>query len=146
MSNWMIWFAAACVLLAAEMATGTFYLLMIAIGAVVGGVAALIGMSGTMQCLLAAIVALAATAILWRSRFGRKPLIDAAHDPDVNLDIGQNLEIGEWRTGPDAPARARVMYRGALWDVELAAGSDAVAGNFTIREVRGNCLIVANRR
>jgi len=37
MSDWMIWFAAACVLVIAEMATGTFYLLMIAIGAAAGG-------------------------------------------------------------------------------------------------------------
>ncbi|HWT70595.1 MAG TPA: NfeD family protein [Oxalicibacterium sp.] len=145
MSNWMIWFAAACVLLVAEMATGTFYLLMIAIGAAVGGIVALGGANGTLQCVLAAVVAVAATAILWRSRFGRKSAIDAAHDPDVNLDIGQNVEVGEWRIGPDAPARARVMYRGAMWDVELAAG-DAVAGSFMIREVRGNRLIVVNSR
>ncbi|HTH45332.1 MAG TPA: NfeD family protein [Oxalicibacterium sp.] len=144
MSNWMIWFAAASVLLVAEMATGTFYLLMIAIGAAVGGIAALSGMSGSGQCILAAVVAVVATGMLRRSRFGRTTSIDAAHDPDVNLDIGQKLEVREWHIVSGAPPRARVMYRGALWDVELAAGGDALAGSFVIKEVRGNCLIVAN--
>ena len=51
MTDWMIWFAAACVLVILEMATGTFYLLMIAIGAAAGGIAALSGVAGTGQCL-----------------------------------------------------------------------------------------------
>jgi membrane protein implicated in regulation of membrane protease activity len=144
MTDWMIWFAVACVLLAAEMATGTFYLLMIAIGAAVGGLAALVGMHGTWQCVLAAIVALVATVVLRRSGFGRIPQIDAARDPDVNLDVGQSIVVDEWRTGGEAASTARVMYRGALWDVELAAGQQAVAGSFVIREVRGNRLIVVN--
>ena len=36
------------------------------------------------------------------------------------------------------------MYRGAQWDVELAPGSAAAAGEFKIVEVRGSRLIVAN--
>jgi membrane protein implicated in regulation of membrane protease activity len=144
MTDWMIWFAVACVLLAAEMATGTFYLLMIAIGAAVGGLAALAGIHGTWQCVLAAIVALIATVVLRRSRFGRISSIDAARDPDVNLDVGQNIFVDEWRHSGDAAPTARVMYRGAMWDVELAAGQQAVAGGYVIREVRGNRLIVVN--
>jgi membrane protein implicated in regulation of membrane protease activity len=142
MTHWMIWFAAACVLLIAEMATGTFYLLMIAIGAAVGGLAALGGMNGVVQSVLAAVVALIATAVLRRSRFGTA-VVDAARDPDVNPDIGQSIVVAEWSS--NAPHTARVMYRGALWDVELAVGGDARAGNFVIREVRGNRLIVADR-
>jgi hypothetical protein len=41
--------------------------------------------------------------------------------------------------------KARVMYRGAMWDVELEAGAAAQPGSFIIREVRGNRLIVANK-
>jgi membrane protein implicated in regulation of membrane protease activity len=144
MTHWMIWFAAACVLLIAEMATGTFYLLMIAIGAAVGGLAALGGMNGVVQSVLAAVVALIATAVLRRSRFGRTAAVDAARDPDVNPDIGQSIVVAEWSS--NAPPTARVMYRGALWDVELAVGGDARAGNFVIREVRGNRLIVVSNR
>ncbi len=144
MTDWMIWFAVACVLIILEMATGTFYLFMIAIGAVAGGIAALSGASGTWQCILAAVIAAVATFALRRSRFGRSGNLDASRDPDVNLDIGQALEVAEWRNVPGAASVARVMYRGALWDVELADGGTAVAGQFRIQEVQGNRLVVIN--
>jgi len=142
MSDWMIWFAAACVLVIAEMATGTFYLLMIAIGAAAGGLAALAGVSGTTECLIAAVTAAIATTALRRSRFGRTAKVDAARDPAVNLDIGQTLSVDQWTTSGNGTSNARVMYRGALWDVELASGSEATAGQFVVQEVRGSCLIV----
>lgn len=144
MSDWMIWFAVACVLIILEMATGTFYLLMIAIGAVAGGIVALSGAGGTWQCIFAAVIAAVATFALRRSRFGQRENIDAARDPGINLDIGQTLEVGEWRNVSGATSSARVMYRGALWDVELASGGIAVAGQFRIQEVQGNRLIVTN--
>jgi membrane protein implicated in regulation of membrane protease activity len=146
MADWMIWFAAACGLIIAEMATGTFYLLMIAIGAGVGGVAALLGIGGSEQCVIAAVVAAIATAGLRRSRFGRSIRIDASRDPAVNLDIGQTLEVGEWHTVSASESHARVMYRGAQWDVELAPGGTAVPGTFIILQVRGSRLIVINQQ
>ncbi len=39
--------------------------------------------------------------------------------------------------------RARVQYRGAEWDVELAPPAPATGGEFRIVEVRGNVLVVA---
>ncbi len=144
MTDWMIWFAVACVLIILEMATGTFYLLMIAIGAVVGGIVALSGADGTWQCILAAVIAAVATFALRRSRFGRSENLDASRDPSVNLDIGQTLEVTEWHHVAGAVSTARVMYRGASWDVELAGGGTAVAGQFRIQQVQGNRLIVIN--
>jgi membrane protein implicated in regulation of membrane protease activity len=146
MADWMIWFAAACVLIIAEMATGTFYLLMIAIGTAAGGLAALAGVGGSAQCVIAAVVAAIATTALRRSRFGRSIKIDASRDPAVNLDIGQTLDVNEWRIVSDAVSTARVMYRGAQWDIELAVGGTAVPGTFVIQEIRGNRLIVINHR
>ena len=144
MTDWMIWFAVACVLIILEMATGTFYLLMIAIGAVAGGIVALSGGDGTWQCILAAVIAAVATFALRRSRFGLQENLDAARDPGVNMDIGQTLEVAEWRSASGSTSSARVMYRGALWDVELASGGTAVGGQFRILEVQGNRLIVMN--
>ncbi|MFC6520803.1 NfeD family protein [Undibacterium arcticum] len=37
---------------------------------------------------------------------------------------------------------ARVMYRGAQWDVDLAAGERPVPGVYIIKEVQGSRLIV----
>jgi membrane protein implicated in regulation of membrane protease activity len=139
MSDWMNWLVGAGVLVIAELFTGTFYLLMIAIGLAFGGIASLLGLSGPIQTLVAAVVGLVATSILHRSRFGRPAKGDASRDHNVNLDIGERISVPGWKGG-----RARVMYRGALWDVELGPGALAEAGEFRIVEVQGSRLIVAN--
>jgi membrane protein implicated in regulation of membrane protease activity len=145
MTDWMIWFVAACVLVVLEMASGTFYLLMLAIGVAAGGIAAIADASGVWQCVIAALVAAVATTALHRSRYGKSESLAAARNPDVNLDIGQSVTVDAWQEAANMTPRARVPYRGALWDVELAAGSKPLAGVFVIEEVRGSCLIVRNR-
>lgn len=144
MSDWIIWFVAAGVLLGLEMASGTFYLLMIAIGAAAGGVAALLGLDGWLQMAVAAAVAALATFGLRRSRLARSDAVEASRDPNVNLDVGQSLEVTGWHVMLGVLATARARYRGALWDVELVRDGNPVDGVFVIREVRGNCLIVSN--
>jgi membrane protein implicated in regulation of membrane protease activity len=58
------------------------------------------------------------------------------------MDVGQVVRVDQW-----SEARtARASYRGALWDVELAPGEEAAPGDFVIREIQGNRLIVAARR
>jgi membrane protein implicated in regulation of membrane protease activity len=139
MADWMNWLAAAGVLVVLELFTGTFYLLMIAIGLGFGALAALAGMSVPVQTIAAAAVGVVATGLLHRSRFGRPARGNPARDPNVNIDIGQVLRVDEWRDG-----RARVKYRGALWDVELGQGAHAEAGDFKIVEMHGSRLIVTN--
>jgi membrane protein implicated in regulation of membrane protease activity len=143
MSDWMIWWGLAAVLVIFEMFTGTFYLLMCAIGLAAGGLAALLGAGLELQLVVAASIAIASTYGLRRSRFGKTSAIDATRDPNVNLDIGQALYVGGWSQGEGEAKTARVAYRGAQWDVELAVGEEAVPGSFVIREVRGSRLIVA---
>lgn len=139
MSDWVNWLVWAGILVIAELFTGTFYLLMIAIGLAFGGLAALLGLSWAMQAVVAALVGLAATLVLQRSRLGRPAMRNASRDQNVNQDIGGRVVVADWHDG-----RARVMYRGALWDVELGAGALAQAGDFRIVEVQGSRLIVAN--
>jgi membrane protein implicated in regulation of membrane protease activity len=139
MADWMNWMVAAGVLVILELFTGTFYLLMIAIGLAFGGGAALLHLSGPLQMVVAAAVGLIATGVLYRSRFGHPAKRNAARDPNVNIDIGQSVAVDEWHDG-----RARVLYRGALWDVELGQGANPQAGQFKIVEVQGSRLIVAN--
>ncbi|ALK97656.1 NfeD family protein [Massilia sp. WF1] len=139
MADWMGWLVAAGVLVILELFTGTFYLLMIAIGLAVGGVVALAGAGGPVQTIAAAAIGVLATALLHRSRFGRPAKHDASRDRNVNMDIGQRVTVPGWDNG-----RARVMYRGALWDVELGQGATPQAGEFRIVEVLGSRLVVAN--
>jgi membrane protein implicated in regulation of membrane protease activity len=138
MSEWIYWLVMAGVVVIFELLTGTFYLLMIAIGLACGAVAAWMGVSQPTQMAVAAVVSVVATLVLRNSRFGKFQKSDAARDPNVNIDIGQPVDVDQWHDG-----RARVMYRGAQWDVELAAGEAPHPGRHVIREVRGNRLIVS---
>lgn len=139
MSDWGNWLVAAGVLIVLELFTGTFYLLMIAIGLAFGALAALMGFDVPAQAVTAAIVGVAATVLLRRSGLGRRNRSEATRDPNVNIDIGQDVLVDAWEHG-----RSRVMYRGAMWDVELSPNAHAGTGRFRIVEVQGNRLIVAN--
>lgn len=132
------WFVAAGLLVILELFSGTFYLLMIALGMAAGGVAVLAGAAMPWPAASAAVVGVLATLLLRRSKYGRAVKTAAARDPNVNLDIGQSVTVAQWQDGS-----ARVMYRGAMWDVELAPGVGQHPGIFTICEIRGNRLIVA---
>jgi membrane protein implicated in regulation of membrane protease activity len=137
MADWSYWLAAAGVTVILELFTGTFYLLMIAIGMAAGAITALLRIDLPGQTLVAAVVGVIATVLLRRSRLGKTERQDVASDPNVNMDIGQSVHVPAWQDGA-----ARVMYRGAMWDVELAPGVAPQPGTFRIREVRGSRLIV----
>lgn len=139
MSDWMNWLVAAGVVVILELFSGTFYLLMIAVGLVFGALAALVGGSIPMQAIIAGVIGVLATGLLHNSRFGKPAKANAARDHNVNLDIGQRVSVPGWEGG-----KARVMYRGALWDVELGQGATPHAGEFKIVEVQGSRLIVSN--
>ena len=143
MAEWSYWLVAAGAAVIVELFIGTFYLLMIAIGLAAGALAALLGLGLAAQTLAAALVGVGATVVLRRSRFGKTGTrAQAGRDPNINMDIGQKVNVPAWQDGA-----ARVMYRGALWDVELdrSASEHAIPtpGQYTIREVRGSRLIVA---
>jgi membrane protein implicated in regulation of membrane protease activity len=144
MMDWAIWFVLAGLAIGVELFTGTFYLLMIAIGLAAGGGVALLGGSLEWQLLVAAAVGFIAMGLLRRSRFGNARKEDAGRDRNVILDIGQSLKVDQWNS-LDGTQTARVRYRGAEWDVELAPGSPAQPGLFIIREIRGSRLIVSHQ-
>ncbi|VVE48422.1 NfeD-like family protein 1 [Pandoraea capi] len=136
-----LWFGVAGLIVVLELASGTFYLLMVALGVAAGGVAALLRADWPLQWVTAAVVAGVAVWVLRRSRFGKRRIkVDASADPNTNLDIGQRLRVESWRSD----GQARAMYRGAEWDVELMPGEAPDAGWFVIREVRGSRLYVVH--
>jgi membrane protein implicated in regulation of membrane protease activity len=144
MTDWIVWSVLAGILVILELFTGTFYLLMIALGFAAGGLASLFGASNPLQTIVAAAIGVVATYALRRSRLGKLTKTNSARDRNVNLDIGETLTVEEWKPGLDARHTARVMYRGAMWDVELEHGAHPRSGLFTIREVRGSRLLVTN--
>ncbi|RJG00876.1 NfeD family protein [Noviherbaspirillum sedimenti] len=142
MADWVLWLIGAGGLVVFELFAGTFYLLMVALGLVAGALVALTGAALWLQLLAAAAVGVLATLVLRRSKSGKAGKVDAANDPNVNLDIGQKISVAEWNLRAGSQPSARVMYRGAMWDVALAPGSAAQPGVFTILEIRGSRLIV----
>lgn len=140
MLDWMVWFGLAGIVVICELFTGTFYLLMIALGFAAGGVAALLGVGFELQVMVAAAVGANTAYLLRNSRFAKSRKTSASRDPNINLDIGQVLRVEKWED-----SHARVMYRGALWDIDLAPGSHAESGEFVISEMRGSHLVVTNK-
>lgn len=137
MQGYVWWFVLGFALLIAELVTGTFYLMVIAIAFACAAVADLLGASFVVQLVVAAVTGFGGSLWLRRSRFGRAPAAGA--NPMQQMDVGQRLRIETWADN----RTARASYRGAQWDVELAPGEAAGSGEFEIREVRANRLIVA---
>jgi membrane protein implicated in regulation of membrane protease activity len=141
-SDWMTWLVIAGVMIVLELFTGTFYLLMIALGLVAGTLAALMGWTIEFQVISAAIVGAVATIALRRSRLGSTTKVEATRDPNVNLDIGLPIQVDEWHAHSTGVHTARAMHRGALWSVEYAGKDKPESGTYVIVEIRGSQLIV----
>jgi len=134
-----MWWLLAIVLGLAELITGTFYLLIVALGAVLAGFAAYFGLSVTWQIFAAVLGTLIGAAIL-QLRHKARPASRDGRDPDTPLDVGARVEVNHWISA----RRSQVRYRGASWQVELADHvASAVLGTHTIERVNGNTLIVA---
>ncbi|RJX30857.1 MAG: NfeD family protein [Oxalobacter sp.] len=144
MSDWMIWSIAVVAVVILEIFTGTFYLLMIAIGLAAAAGAAWFGTGVTIQLIVGAVVGATATLALHLSRFGTPEKTAASRDPNAILDIGKTVNVNEWDEKDGGKRVARVMYRGAMWDVELEPGAESKPGVFIIQEIRGSRLIVKN--
>lgn len=138
MQAYVWWWVLGLVLAGAEMLTGTFYLLILAGGAAAGGLVALAGGSFALQLVVAA--AIGAGGSLWLQR--RRAAAAAAPDLVQHPDVGQTVRVDGWM--PDRSARAQ--YRGAVWDVELAPGEAPAAGEFEIRAIVNNRLVLGRRR
>lgn len=133
-----MWWIAAGVAVAAELATGTFYLLMIALGLTAGAIAAHLGLTPPLQLVAAALIGGGATAS-WHWRRSRQPA--AAPPPanhDVNLDIGERVVVRAWVDD----GTARVQYRGSAWTARLAPGARPTSGEHRIVAVEGNWLVL----
>lgn len=143
MELWVWWLIAGIALVVAELASGTFYLLVLGAAALLGAVVAYAGGAFVWQTIAAGTLALAGVFYI-RSRRS------ALGGPDMpSLDVGQVVTLEIWVNQADA--RARVKYRDTLWDaiVEGVPGRDfrGEAGEtFYITAVDGSTLRVAKQK
>ena len=138
MANSTIWWLLTGAAVAIELMTGTFYLLMFAVGLAAAAIAAHLGMSVTAQLVIAALIG-GGAVVAWHFLRGKKMVgKNAEFNSDVNMDIGQTVIVESWQ--PDGTAS--IKYRGSSWTAQLQAGSATGAGSYTVEQVIGSRLIV----
>ena len=139
MSDANIWWLLAGSAVAVELMTGTFYLLMLAVGFTAGALAAYLGFALIGQMLIAAAIGGGAVAA-WHWRRSKSPApLKANANPDVHLDIGEAVHVVRW----NVDGTASVLFRGAQWTAIAADPSEpASPGNFRIKEMLGNRLVI----
>ena len=105
------WWVAAGVLVAAELATGTFYLLMLALGAAAAALAAHAGVALQRPVAWRRRWSAAARCAAWHFKRGRQPApAPAGANRDVNLDIGET-RAGRAHGMPTATPRVQLPRR-----------------------------------
>jgi membrane protein implicated in regulation of membrane protease activity len=138
MADSTLWWLIAGSLIAVELITGTFYLLMISLGLVAAALAAHAGLTVPWQWVTAAVVG-GGSVLAWRLYRRSQPASPPARaNHDVNMDVGETVYVNHWQ-GDDT---CSVKYRGAHWDATLQEGQLAQAGRYVIAEVVGSRLIL----
>jgi membrane protein implicated in regulation of membrane protease activity len=137
MSDASLWWIAAGVLVAAEMVSGTLYLLMVSLGLAAAALAAWAGAASTTQWAVAALVALLTTALWHKVRMGQKARRQGP-DPAEQLDLGQHVLVTHWRDD----GTCSVKHRGAAWEARLSNGQAPTTGMHAIEAIDGSCLVL----
>ncbi len=133
-----VWWLLTGAAVIAELVTGTFYLLMFAVGLSAGALAAHLGFGLTGQIAIAACVG-GGAVIAWYWQRSKNPPLPANSNRDVHLDIGELVHVGHW----NADGTTSVKFRGAQWSAIAAEPQEQpAAGNFRIKEMRGNRLVL----
>lgn len=137
MEAYWIWWLVAVALVIAEMSSGTFYLIAIAFGLAAAGMVAYLGMGWSGQVMVAA--ALCSTSVALIHHWNKQRCHPRVNSNFAN-DIGQSVRIVSWSD----ENHARVSYRGAEWDAELAGHAllDTARQTWRITAITGSRLII----
>ena len=138
MTDTTLWWAVTGVLVAAELMTGTFYLLMLSLGAAVGALAAHAGLGPGAQIVSGAVVGGAAVLIAYMVKRRRPGDPPARAERSVNLDVGATVQIDDWASD----GTAQIRYRGAQWTAMLRPGTPSRPGPHRVIELVGSRLLV----
>lgn len=138
MAESTLWWLATGSLVAVELLTGTFYLLMMALGLAAAALAAHAGLPTTWQWVIASLVGGGSVFVWHRYKRGQPTQAPAQSNPDVNMDVGEMVHVDAWQ----ADGNTSVQYRGAHWDAAVLAGEPTESGSYVIAQVIGSRLIL----
>lgn len=133
-----IWWLAAGAVVATELFTGTFYLLMLALGLAAAAIAAHLGLTTSPQMVIAALVGGGSVVVCYFLKKKHPNAPSARADRSVNMDVGENILIESWN--PDGTTT--VKYRGAQWTAIHRPGVPPSTGMHRVAELVGNRLLV----
>ena len=135
----LAWLVAGVALVIAELVTGTFFLLVLGVAALVGSGVGYAGGALVWQSLAAAVVAVAGVA--WVHQYRKRTV----SSPMRGLDVGQSAGFESWIN--KGAGHARVRYRDALWDAHITGDVSGEPGEILyITAVDGNTLKVSKTR
>lgn len=134
MADSTLWWVVAGGLVVAELLTGTFYLLMLALGAAAAAIGAHLQLPQTAQVVVAAIAG-GGAVVAWHL-WGRQRL--HAPSDDLKLDVGETIMVEHWN--PDGTASVR--YRGTQWTAIHRPGITPSTGMHRVAEMTGNRLLL----
>jgi membrane protein implicated in regulation of membrane protease activity len=138
METWLLWVIVGSVLIIAELVTGTFYLLVLGLGAFASAIAAWAGANAVVQALVGAAVAIGGS--WWVHAVHAKQR--KADEGRANfLDRGQPVVMEGWAN--EAANLVRVKYRGTSWDARVPAATRPVPGSTLYIDAQdGQTLVV----
>ena len=104
-----IWWLLAGGAVVTELLTGTFYLLMLAMGLAAAALAAHLGLPLTAQIITSAMVG-GGAVVAWHQFKKKRPGDPSARaDRSVNLDVGETVMIDSWAA--DGTASVEIDFR-----------------------------------
>jgi membrane protein implicated in regulation of membrane protease activity len=138
---WLLWLVVGFGLVIAELMTGTFYLLVIGLGAFVGAMVAWMGGNVLLQAVIGSFVALGGAWYVHHWHEAQRAR-EGAHSN--LLDRGQAVVLEGWTN--ESAGIARVRYRGTSWDARVAepALRPVPGATLYIDAQEGNTLVVVS--
>lgn len=122
MEDYLIWIIAGFALLIIELISGTFYLLVLGLGAFAGALACWLGAPFIVQVMAAGVAASIGAWFVYRWHASHRKNSDQANA----IDIGQSVTVERWINS--AAGLLRVRYRGTDWDARIVS-LDVAAAN-----------------
>lgn len=138
MANSTVWWLLAGVAVALELLSGTVYLLLISAALAAAAVSAHLGLSLTVQLVVAAAVGVVAVLLWYLTHRHATPDQPATASHDLNLDVGESVQVPAW----NADGTASVRHRGAQWTALARPGTVPTPGLHRVVEVVGSRLVV----
>ena len=135
-----LWWIVAGFFVSLELLTGSFYLLMLALGAGAAAIAAMSGASQPHQLILAAVVG-GGAVYLWHWRLLQRGMLGVEDYTSTglgSLDVGEQVTVSHW----GADGTTQVHYRGSEWKARYHGAHVPAAGLHRIRAIESNHLVL----